>query len=150
VSKTDEQGSKDMTDQMTGFAPVPSDPDDGKVWVLVADNPAATHVEVFTRRPQTVAAGGDPLNWPATYRVFEGYPDGGDSVCVEDHPPRPSMASCGHPIWRDGYCAAISCPNYIGRHQPSRAAIESDRLTPEEALEGQRRVPARFRKQVDR
>jgi hypothetical protein len=126
VNETDEQGSKDMTNR-NGFAPVPTDPDDGLVWVIVAEEPSGTHVEVFTERPRTVANGGDADCWPPAYKVYEGYPDGGDSVCIESHPPGPARARCGHRLWRDEHCGVGACSNFIGRHDPLHHATGADR-----------------------
>ncbi len=41
------------------------------------------HVELFTHRPNTPGVGGEPDNWPPSYAVYEGNPDGGDTVLLE-------------------------------------------------------------------
>lgn len=119
-SYTDPTG---ITGPKPGFAPAPSDPDDGKVWVLVAPDIGhlRTHLEVFDKRPTTVAQGGDPGNWPREYEVYEGYVNGGDSALIESYPE--GRARCGHRLWRDGHCADMGCPNYINKqHHPEGAA----------------------------
>jgi hypothetical protein len=57
----------------------------GMVWMLVApaEEGVEAHVEFFDSRPRSIGVGGDESNWSSTYRIYEGFVNGGDSELIE-------------------------------------------------------------------